>query len=420
MPTKRRDRAMGVVFALIGIAIIYLFGPDAAPDQRSTFVLNLVTKTPPIPVPDLVLPTRTTIYVLGLLCAFVGGWQLVRGFRAVNAVLGTLLLVFVFAFLTWAARGKSFSLTGMLVSTLLRATPITLGALSGVWCERSAVINIAIEGMMLSAAFTSVIVSSAAQNIWGLGTTTGLLLGLIVALITGGLLAAVLAVLAIRFKVDQIVAGTAINIFAVGLTSFLSASWLATNERLNASVNFRPVPIPLLAKIPVLGPVFFNTNLVVYLTLLLVIITHVVLFYTRWGLRTRAVGEHPKAADTLGINVFRTRYVNVIIGGCIAGLGGAYFTLGSVGRFDEVMTAGKGFIGLAAMIFGKWNPFGGFAASLIFGLADSLQTKLAILKVPIPSEFLLMAPYLATMITLAGIVGRAIPPAADGQPYEKA
>jgi len=216
------------------------------------------------------------------------------------------------------------------------------------------------------------------------------------------------------------IANTAINIFAVGLTSFLSASWLAANERLNASVNFRPIPIPLLAKIPVLGPVFFNTNLVVYLTLLLVVVTHIVLFYTRWGLRTRAVGEHPKAADTLGINVFRTRYINVIIGGCIAGLGGAYFTLGSVGRFDEVMTAGKGFIGLAAMIFGKWNPFGGSAASLIFGLADSLQTKLAILKVPIPSEFLLMAPYLATMITLAGIVGRAIPPAADGQPYEKA
>jgi len=143
------------------------------------------------------------------------------------------------------------------------------------------------------------------------------------------------------------------------------------------------------------------------------------LFYTRWGLRTRAVGEHPRAADTLGINVFKTRYINVMLGGMVAGLGGAFLILGSVGRFDEVMTAGKGFIGLAAMIFGKWMPFGAFGSALIFGFADALQTKLAILEVPIPSHFLLMAPYLVTMIVLAGVVGEAIPPAADGQPYEK-
>jgi simple sugar transport system permease protein len=145
----------------------------------------------------------------------------------------------------------------------------------------------------------------------------------------------------------------------------------------------------------------------------------VLLFNTSWGLRTRAVGEHPRAADTLGVNVYLVRYVSVIVGGMIAGIGGAYFTIGSVGRFDEIMTAGKGFIGLAAMIFGKWNPFGAFASSLIFGFADSLQIKLQILRTPIPSEFLLMAPYLVTMVVLAGVVGRAIPPAADGVPYEK-
>ncbi len=156
-----------------------------------------------------------------------------------------------------------------------------------------------------------------------------------------------------------------------------------------------------------------------YITFLLLILIHVMLFYTRWGLRTRAVGEHPKAADTLGVNVFRTRYINVIMGGLVAGIGGAFFTIGSVGRFDEVMTAGKGFIGLAAMIFGKWTPLGAFGSSIIFGFADSLQTKLQILQVPIPSEFLLMAPYLVTMIVLAGVIGRAVPPAADGQPYEK-
>jgi simple sugar transport system permease protein len=169
----------------------------------------------------------------------------------------------------------------------------------------------------------------------------------------------------------------------------------------------------------VIGPVLFENNIIVYLTILLVIIVHIVLFYTPWGLRTRAVGEHPKAADTLGVNVYLTRYINVILGGIICGLGGAYFTIGSVGRFDEIMTAGKGFIGLAAMIFGKWNPVGAYTSSMIFGFADSLQVKLQILRTPIPSEFLLMAPYIVTMIVLTGVVGRAIPPAADGQPYEK-
>jgi ABC-type uncharacterized transport system permease subunit len=175
----------------------------------------------------------------------------------------------------------------------------------------------------------------------------------------------------------------------------------------------------LLSKIPILGPILFENNLIVYMMLLIVIVLHIVLFYTPWGLRTRAVGEHPKAADTLGINVFFVRYVNVIIGGMIAGLGGAYFTLGSVGRFDEVMTAGKGFIGLAAMIFGNWNPIGAFTSSLIFGFADSLQIKMQILSVPIPSSILAMAPYIVTMIVLTGVVGRAIPPAADGVAYEK-
>jgi general nucleoside transport system permease protein len=220
--------------------------------------------------------------------------------------------------------------------------------------------------------------------------------------------------------VDQTVSSVAINIFGVGITSFISSRYMQSGgDALNNSGTFPIITIPVLSKIPILGPMLFENNIVIYLTVLLVIVLHIMLFYTPWGLRTRAVGEHPKAADTLGINVHLVRYVNVIIGGLIAGLGGAYFTLGSVGRFDEGMTAGKGFIGMAAMIFGNWNPFGAFSSSLIFGFADSLQVKLQILRVPIPSEFLLMAPYIVTMIILTGVVGRAIPPAADGQPYEK-
>jgi ABC-type uncharacterized transport system permease subunit len=250
--------------------------------------------------------------------------------------------------------------------------------------------------------------------------TDNLYIGLLLAILIGGLVAAFHAFLVIRFKVDQVVSGVAINIVGAGVTSFISSRFLErATDTLNNSGTFPIITIPLLSKIPVLGPTLFENNIIIYLMVLVVIFLHILLFKTPWGLRTRAVGEHPKAADTLGVNVYLVRYINVIIGGMIAGLGGAYFTIGSVGRFDEIMTAGKGFIGLAAMIFGNWNPIGAFASSLIFGFADSLQVKLQILRVPIPSEFLLMAPYIVTMIILTGVVGRAIPPAADGQPYDK-
>jgi ABC-type uncharacterized transport system permease subunit len=406
-----RSRWMGVLFLAIGLAILVLFGRSLEAGQQAKFGLNPGYVSRAIPIPDLTLPVQPTIYILALLALFLGGWQLARGFRSTDAVLGVIAVFFVAAFLTWAARGKSFNLVGMLASSLVRATPIALAALCGVVSERCAVINIGIEGIMLMSAQSAVVVATLTHNLY---------MGLLAAIITGAILAGIHAVLSIQFKVDQIVSGTAINIFAAGATSFISARFLEKNiDLLNNSGTFPIIPIPLLSKIPLLGPIFFENGLIVYLMFILIVAIHVLLFYTPWGLRTRAVGEHPRAADTLGINVYLVRYVNVILGGMIAGIGGAYFTIGSVGRFDEIMTAGKGFIGLAAMIFGKWNPFGAFASSLIFGFADSLQIKLQILRVPIPSEFLLMAPYIVTMIVLAGVVGRAVPPAADGQPYEK-
>lgn len=390
--------------------MLFLFGLGSEPGQNSTFVLTAVASVQKTQLPDLVLPSQATLYILSFIVAFLGGWQLARGFRAVNAVLGLVIFLFIFAFLTWADRSRQFNLTGMLIASLVRSTPIALGALSGILCERAGVINIAIEGMMLAAAFSSVIVGSATDNLY---------LGVIAGILTGGALAAIHAVLSIRFRMDQIVSGVVINILAAGLTSYLTERFLSVHQDLNDSGALRPISIPFLVDIPVLGPILFENTLVVYSMLFLLVAVHIMLFYTRWGLRTRAVGEHPRAADTLGINVFKMRYINVILGGMAAGLGGAYFTVGSVGRFDELMTAGRGFIGLAAMIFGKWTPFGAFASSLIFGFADSLQQKLAILQAPIPSQFLAMAPYIATIVILAGVVGRAIPPAADGQPYEK-
>ncbi|MBN1874233.1 MAG: ABC transporter permease [Anaerolineae bacterium] len=407
--SDRRARVLGIIFIVFAVAILAFFLPGTSSSQRTTFAFD-VTKGEALSVGNWTFSTSVALYSLAVLAAFAGAWQLTRGFKQVYVVLGIVAGLFVVAFLAWAARDKSMNITGMLQSTLLRSIPITLAALSGVMCERSGVVNIGIEGMMLAGCFLAALIGSITNSMW---------MGLLGAMIGGGLMAALLAVLAIRYKVDQIIAGTAINILATGLTSYFSSRYLQSNSALNSPPTFHSLPLPLLSKIPLLGPALFNHTLPVYLTLVLVVVMQVMLYFTRWGLRTRAVGEHPRAADTLGVDVFKIRYINVILGGMVAGLGGAYLVLSSVARFDELMTAGKGFIGLAAMIFGKWNPVGALGASLIFGFADSLQTKLAIMSVPIPSQFLLMAPYLVTMVVLAGVVGQSRAPAADGEPYEK-
>jgi general nucleoside transport system permease protein len=400
----------GIALLVTGLLIFLLFGLNTRAGLDATFGMNL-SSSQAIIIPDLVIPAQATVYALAMVIAFLGAYQMARGIRSIGLLIGALAFAFVFAFLIWASQGNSFNMVGMLNSSIVRATPIALAALCGVISERSGVVNIGIEGIMLIAAQTAVVSASMTGNLY---------VGLVVAILTGGLLAAAHAFLVIRFKVDQIVSGVAINIFGIGITSFISSRFLEKAlSNLNNAGTFPIIPIPILSQIPIIGPALFENNIVVYLMMVIVIVMHVVLFYTPWGLRTRAVGEHPKAADTLGINVYFTRYVNVIVGGMIAGLGGAYFTIGAVGRFDEGMTAGKGFIGLAAMIFGNWNPLGAFFSSMIFGFADSLQVKLQILSVPIPSAFLLMAPYIVTMIVLTGVIGRSTPPAADGVPYEK-
>lgn len=414
-----RSRVYGVLFLLVGLAIVLLFALSSSGSALTTFVLNSsLSGADTIQIPDLIFPTRIALYVMAILAAFMGGVQLARGFDRANLALGIVAGIFVVAFLAWAARDRSLNMTVLLSSTLLRATPIALAGLSGVLCERAAVVNIAIEGMMLTGAFVASLTGSIASNIWEWPDGAALAFGLVMAILAGAVMGLLLAVLAVRYKVDQIIAGTAINILATGLTSFL-ASTLHPFTGLNNAPIFQGAPIPLLSRIPIIGPILFDQNLLVYLLFVVMVLIHIMLFYTRFGLRTRAVGEHPRAADTLGVDVYRIRYINVTLGGMVAGLAGAFLVLGSVGRFDELMTAGRGFIGLAALIFGKWMPFGTFGAALIFGFAEALQTRLAILSVPIPSQLLLMAPYLVTIIVLAGVVGEAVAPAADGQPYEK-
>ena len=409
--TPRSRLVAGILLIIAGLAILLLFGLNIQHGLHSTLGLTPQGDKNVIPIPDMVLPTQLAIYILALVTFFLGAWQLARGIRSTNLLVGLVAFCFVAAFLIWAAKGNSMDLVGMMNTSLVRATPIALAALCGVVSERAGVVNIAIEGIMLVSALASVMVATLVHNLYA---------GLLAGILAGMFVAAIHAILVITFRVDQIISGVAINIVGTGLTSFISNRYMQVSaDQLNNSGVFPNIPIPLLVKIPILGPVFFENNIMIYIMLLLVAITFVILFYTRWGLRTRAVGEHPKAADTLGINVYMVRYVNVILGGLIAGIGGAYFTIGSVGRFDKIMTAGKGFIGLAAMIFGNWNPVGALGSSLIFGFADSLQVKMQILNIPVPSEFLQMAPYIVTMIVLAGVVGRVHPPAADGSPYIK-
>ena len=401
---------MGVFFLLLAALILFVFLRSVDVGVQTRFVMTPGGITQGT-LPDWVLDARTTLLILAGLIAVAGGYQLGRGFaKLTNTVLAIVMLLFVFGFLVWAAAGKSLNLAGMLGNAIQLSVPIVLGAFSGVLCERAGVVNIAIEGMMLMAAMVGALVGAVSGSMW---------VGLLAAVASSVLLAWVHAVLSIKYKINQIISGTVINIFATGFTSYISAKFLQVYEHLNKTAIFPRWAIPGLADIPLIGPLFFNTTLFVYLMFIILIVLQVALFSTRWGLRLRSVGEHPKAADTLGINVTRTRYMAVLLGGVVAGLGGAYFTLGSVGRFDEMMTAGKGFIGLAAMIFGNWTPLGALGAGMMFGFADTLGSKLSILGSTIPPQFMSMLPYITTMIVLAGVVGRGQAPAADGVPYEK-
>ena len=317
-----------------------------------------------------------------------------------TAAAGFLLIVLFFSY-----RNNPVSTEAVLASALRHSTPLVLGALCGLIGERSGIINIGIDGQMLMAAFLSFLTSAYTNSI-GLGIFVGML--------TGALLGLLLAFMSVKLKVDQIIGGTVINILALGITGYFYQSGMTTSGKL------QPIAIPVLSEIPLIGRVLFDNPPITYTTIILVFVVHYVLFYTKWGLRTRAVGEHPRAADTVGVNVFRIRYINTVIAGAIGGLAGAFLTLEAVGSFERAMTNGRGFIALAVMIFGKWTPLGSWGAALLFGLATAMQTQLQFAgTINIPHQFIGMIPYLLTILVLAGFVGRSRPPAAEGIPYEK-
>jgi len=409
---SRRYLAAGTFIAL-GLIDIFVFGLFAHRGD-AVFALSLPGATPH--VPSIRLPGATAAYVAGAISIGLG---IVRatvdlprwGKRLSIAVV---LLCFLVALLAWADAGNSvgaLEVVDLLQGSLTASIPLMLGAMAGLLGERAGVINIAIEGQLLTGAFVAAAVASVTGGVW---------LGLVGGSLAGGLVGALLAIFAIMFLVDQIIVGVVLNVIALGLTNYLYNRVMAPYATtFNSGNTFGTVKIPVLGNIPIIGPVFFDSNIFLYITYALILVIQIGLFRTRWGLRVRAVGEHPVAADTVGIRVQWTRYRNVILGGLVAGIGGAYLTVGSVGFFTSDISSGFGYIALAAMIFGRWTPLGSVAAALLFGFSFQLQTELSVLRVPVSSFILLMAPYVATIIAVAGLVGRVRPPAADGKPYIK-
>jgi simple sugar transport system permease protein len=297
---------------------------------------------------------------------------------------------------------------GLFAAALRMATPIAYAALGGIFSERVGIINIGLEGTMLTSAFAGVTVSYYTGNPW---------LGVVVAVIVGGLVGLLHAVLTVKFVGDQVVSGTGINIFALGFTAYMSQIIWGSRGASDGVQGLGTWTIPVIADIPVVGPIIGSHSPLVYLMLVVTVLSYVVLFKTPLGLRIRAVGEHPTAAETAGIDVLRVKYLCVILSGMIAGLGGAFLSLGHLNLFTRGMTGGRGFIAMAAMIFGKWMPFGAFGASLLFGLADALQMRLQSLGL-LPPQIILTIPYLLTVAVLAGVVGKARPPS-DYKPYKR-
>lgn len=406
-----RNWTPSIVFGVLAVLLLVLF--VLAP-RGGTTRFRLSTDTDLIQLPPLLADVgavTATVTVL-LLAIAVGAAVLAWFARKVPLWLTTLFaLLALAAFLTWAASGATIPIPGLLVGTIGLAAPLVFGALGGVISERSGVVNIAIEGQLLAGAFASAVVASITNQPFA---------GLLAAVVAGVLVSFVLAAFSIKYLVDQVIVGVVLNVLVIGLTSFLFATLLSPNAALlNSPPRFPRLPIPVLGEIPIIGPVLFRQTIIIYFMYLAVFVVWFALFKTKWGLRSRSVGEHPQAADTVGINVNSMRFWNVSLAGAIAGFGGAFFTLGSVGAFNKEMTAGAGFIALAAVIFGRWDPIRATLAALLFGFASNLQSVLSIIGSAVPSEFMLMLPYVVTIFAVAGLVGASRAPAADGKPYIK-
>lgn len=412
----KRSWKLPLVYTLAAILLAF-FSVTA----HGEVTIRLNDKSQAIEIPDLVVGGAGILWVLLALVALVAIWsifttamraQTARWLRTCAMLLAGVSTTL--GFLIYAGTGSAgvVTLTSTLVSTVAISTPLIFGSLSGVVSERVGVVNIAIEGDLLVGAFAGVMAASFFQTPYA---------GLVAAPLAGALLGSLLALFSVRYGVDQIIVGVVLNVLALGLTTFFYGTLMKVSpETLNTNrFSLTPLKIPGLSEIPVVGPMLFNQSVLVYLMYVAVAFLAVFLYRSRWGLRLRACGEHPKAADTVGINVNRTRTRNAILASAFAGLGGAFFTIGSGLAFTDNISAGNGYIALAAMILGKWHPIGAMSAAVMFGFAQAVARMLPNVAPAIPSDLVSMIPYVVTIIAVAGFVGKSKAPAAENIPYVK-
>lgn len=400
-----------IVMGSLAAVVLVFFGILGKPESVA-FELTGVREA--VQLPNIDVTSNILGIASGILLLAIAGftaWQVAKNVRSsiwLSIVFGAIALV---ALLGWLAGGAVVPVAFILGSALVLAVPIILGAMAGVMSERVGVVNIAIEGQLLTGAFMASVVSTLTGN---------QIFGIISAMVTAALFSAVLAVFAIRFLAQQIIVGVVLNVLAIGITNFLYQQWVTEDESATNSPGTLPIiHIPVLGDIPIIGPVLFQNRIIVWLAIAIVIVLWFVLFKTKLGLRARAVGENPLAADTVGINVGRTRFWWVTLGGLLAGLGGAALTIGSSGSFGREMSGGLGFIALAVVILGRWHPGYATAAALLFGFSIILRVWANQVSPGIPTNFITMVPYIVTIIAVVGFVGRSRPPAADGIPYVK-
>lgn len=406
------NRKALVFFTLLTVGLALIAATQA---EAGDTTFRLATGTDFFELPDVTVPATVTTWlmvVVSAACTAFAALQYVRKQRPPLWLVVVFALAWMIGFLSWAATGETVPVIGLLSGSVALAVPLVFGALGGVLGERAGVVNIAIDGQLLAGAFAAAFIGSWLGSAWA---------GVVAAMAAGALVAMVLGLFAISYFVDQVIVGVVLNVLVIGLTSFMFTQVLAPNaESLNSPPRLGRYAIPVLGDIPVIGPVLFRQTLIVYLLYVVVALVTWALYRTKWGLRVRAVGEHPKAADTVGIKVTRTRYRTILLGGAIVGIGGAFYTLVSVSQFNREMTGGAGYIALAAVIFGKWDPIRATLAALLFGFASNLQGVLSVIGSPVPSQFMLMLPYVVTIFAVAGLVGQSRAPAAVGVPYKKA
>ena len=419
-PEGRSTRiATGILLALLGVLLVVMAFTANPTGNIALSDAFADVQLPTIEVPGPPLLMVFALFTLAAGAVFLIG-ELPKGLRTAAGVVAGLSILS--GFIVWAAASSTvpFVLTSQLNLTLAYSTPLLFGVLAGVLSERAGVVNIAIEGQFLAAAFAASVMFSSTQSL-GFSVAQSFLASLMAAAVAGLLMGGVLALFTLKYLVDHVIVGVVVNLLATGLTGFIFQQLVARDPKTFDMVSPMPVfAVPALSDIPFIGPILFTQRPLTFMALLAVPLVWFLLHRTKWGLRVRAVGEHPQAADTVGIKVISTKTQAVLLGGIFAGLGGAYFTVGFGGAFqDNNITAGNGFIALAAVIMGRWHPVWGAGTALFFGFTRALAQSIKLMSLPIPSEFIEMLPYVATIIAVAGLVGRVRPPAADGVHFVK-